>query len=37
MDAVDVLPQVGYVIVNAAGKHELCKVCARAMQHAGLL
>lgn len=37
VDAVDFLPQVGYVLVNAAGKHELCKVCARAMQRAGLL
>ena len=37
VDAVDFLPQVGYVIVTAMGKHELCKVCARAMQRAGFL
>lgn len=37
IDVIDFTPRVGYVIVTAGGKHELCKVCARALQRAGFL
>ena len=35
LDLVQFLPQIGYVLVTPDGKHELCKLCARAMTRAG--
>eukprot|EP00438_Fugacium_kawagutii_P019339 Skav202390 [mRNA] locus=scaffold1406:411525:413741:- [translate_table: standard] len=37
IDVVEFMPRVGYIMVNAGGKHELCKVCARALERAGFL
>ena len=35
--AVEFVPQVGFVLLTPEGKHEVCKLCARALTRAGLL